>query len=364
MWNHSARVTATITTIDMRNRSENIIASILVALIAGSVTIGILTNRESGTGTAPHIKGMVELGTMIDTSRALVAGYNCHILRQYALDNNLTADIRLVPKGESYIDSLKCGVIDVLVLPFRENTEIHSDSLISSAPLDSMSVWYTNSKSGRMMKQINEWIKEWHDSEDYLNAKDIYLENYSPFKKSRTGALSPYDDIMKEKADSLGLDWRLICAIAYKESRFHIELRSNRGASGIMQIMPHTGQSMGASDLIDPEQSIEVAAKYLKHLFRLYRRIDSPKERRKFVLAAYNAGEGRIQDCLNYARFKGVDCEQWDNVSALFPEMSDSTIVANCNAIKLGTFKGIETEAYVRQVEGIYQRFCTICPGK
>lgn len=348
----------------MRNGADYIIAGILVALIAGSVAIGILTNRDRGNETRPHIRGMVELGTMIDTSRALVAGYNCHILRQYALDNNLYADIKLVPRGESYIDSLKCGVIDVLVLPFQDSTILQSDSLISSAPLDSMSVWYTNSRSGRMMKQINEWIKEWHESEDYLNSKDIYLENYSPFRKSRTGALSPYDDIMKEKADSLGLDWRLICAIAYKESRFHIELQSRRGACGIMQIMPHTGKHMGASDLTDPEQSIDVAARYLKHLFRLYRRIDSPLERRKFVLAAYNAGEGRIQDCLNYARFKGVDWEQWDNITALFPEMSDSTIVANCDAIKLGTFKGIETEAYVRQVNGIYQRFCTICPEK
>ncbi|MBP9998965.1 MAG: transglycosylase SLT domain-containing protein [Bacteroidales bacterium] len=348
----------------MRNRSEYITASILVALIVGSVTTGILTNRSQRAENKPHIRGMVELGTMIDTSRALVAGFNCHILRKYADDNNSTAEIRLVPKGESYLDSLKLGVIDVLVLPFLDSMGIQNDSLISSTPLDSMSVWYTNSNDRHWMKQINEWIREWHDSEDYLNSKDIYLENYSPFKKSRTGALSPYDDIMKEKADSLGLDWRLICAIAYKESRFHIELKSNRGASGIMQIMPNTGRSMGASDLSDPEQSIDVAARYLKHLFRIYRRIDSPQERRKFVLAAYNAGEGRIQDCLNYARFKGVDHEKWDNITALFPEMSDSTIVANCDAIKLGTFKGIETEAYVRQVNGIYQRFCTICPEK
>lgn len=348
----------------MRRTSEAIIFLVLLSLIIAGVVISFHNRGIPYPDDSRHIRAMVELDGMADTSKALIVGYNCHILKRFAEANAKTADIRLVPKNKTYLDSLKAGAIDILVVPYNDSLKSGYDSVLISAPLDSMCVWFTGRDNGRWMKEINYWIKEWHDSEDCMQARDMFLVHYSPFDSDGSGRLSPYDEIMKEKADSCGLDWRLLCAIAYKESRFHIEKSSPRGASGLMQIMPHTGRYMGATNLVDPEQSISTASRYLKRLSLQYRRADDLKERTKLILAAYNAGEGRIQDCINYARFRNLDPYSWDNIVSLIPEMNDSTMVTESGVVKLGVFKGVETIEYVGKVMDIYERFCRICPEK
>jgi membrane-bound lytic murein transglycosylase F len=82
----------------------------------------------------------------------------------------------------------------------------------------------------------------------------------------------------------------------------------------------------------------------------------------KFTLAAYNAGEGRIADCRNFAASKGIDKNSWDEIVSLIPLMREDSILEE-KSVKLGKFKGHETIAYVNNVMSLYESFCTIHPS-
>lgn len=169
--------------------------------------------------------------------------------------------------------------------------------------------------------------------------------------------ISPYDSLIKVYSDSAGLDWRLVAALIYHESKFDNDVRSHRGATGLMQMMPSTAEWLGAEDITDPIEGVRVGTLYLKRLHNAYRgHTDDPVERLKFALAAYNAGVGRIQDCIKFAAIRGVDSSSWDNIVALIPEMNDDSIL-ELDTIKFGKFKGTETIAYVDNVMNKYEQY-------
>ena len=169
--------------------------------------------------------------------------------------------------------------------------------------------------------------------------------------------ISPYDSLIKGYSDSAGLDWRLVAAVIYHESKFDNDVRSHRGATGLMQMMPSTAEWLGAGDISDPIEGVRVGTLYLKRIHNAYRNhTDDPVERLKFALAAYNAGVGRIQDCIKDAAIRGVDSSSWDNIVMLIPEMNSDEIL-ELDAIKFGKFKATETIAYVDNVLNKYEQY-------
>ena len=66
------------------------------------------------------------------------------------------------------------------------------------------------------------------------------------------------------------------------------------GASGLMQLMPLTAESMGVDDIFDPVQNINAGVRYFKKLMKLF------KQDVRLALAAYNAGIQRVQE------YKGI----------------------------------------------------------
>ena len=135
------------------------------------------------------------------------------------------------------------------------------------------------------------------------------------------------------------------------------DVRSHRGAAGLMQMMPSTAEWLGADDITDPIEGVRVGTLYLKRLHNAYRNhTDDPQERLKFALAAYNAGIGRIQDCIHFARLRGVDSSYWANIVSIIPEMRDDSIL-EIDTIKFGKFRGDETIAYVDNVLEKYEQY-------
>lgn len=169
--------------------------------------------------------------------------------------------------------------------------------------------------------------------------------------------ISPYDSIIKVYSDSAGLDWRLVAAVIYHESKFDNDARSHKGAVGLMQMMPETAEWLGAEDITDPIESVRMGTRYLRRLHRAYRgHTEDPDERLKFTLAAYNAGVGRIQDCIRYASMRGVDTSSWDNIATLIPEMNSDEIL-DLDTLRYGKFNGEETIAYVNNVLDKYAQY-------
>jgi hypothetical protein len=104
----------------------------------------------------------------------------------------------------------------------------------------------------------------------------------------------PFGGIIYTEAKKNDLPPELVAAVVHTESKFVPTARSNRGAVGLMQLVPKTGRWLGASNLSDPAQNIQAGAKYLRYLTD---RFGGDQQK---AVAAYNAGEGNVR------RFGGV----------------------------------------------------------
>ena len=306
------------------------------------------------------LKGIIDLGRLADTSKALLTGYNYYLLEKYAHSHGQSIDIRLAESEGAGLDSLRAGVIDIVVVPYIDT--LAKDDVLVSIPIDSMSVCLMGERHDGRMADFNKWVEAYHTSEAFEPTREKFLHVYSPYRSGRRDYLSPYDSLMKVHADSLGWDWRMFAAIVWKESCFHIEARSRRGAFGLMQMMPETAANFGLDNPLDPEQNIMAGAHYLKALQnRFIHYGDNMTERYKYILAAYNAGEGRIQDCIRYALYHNVDISYWQNIVNIIPKMNEPK-PEELELLRFGAFKGRETITYVEEVVNAYNNFCRICP--
>jgi soluble lytic murein transglycosylase-like protein len=124
---------------------------------------------------------------------------------------------------------------------------------------------------------------------------------YVLFKKGVPGAtvdgkgLQPakYSGPILAAARETQVDPALIHAVIAVESGYNPSARSSAGAVGLMQLMPETARHYGVKNRLDPAQSIQGGARYLRDLKILF------GDDLSLVLAAYNAGENAV---LKYGR--------------------------------------------------------------
>jgi len=96
------------------------------------------------------------------------------------------------------------------------------------------------------------------------------------------------DKLVEESAQQAGLRPDLVRAVIEQESGARPCAVSWKGAQGLMQLMPATSESFGVRDPFDPRQNVDAGTKLLKQLLTKYNNDVS------LALAAYNAGEGRV----------------------------------------------------------------------
>src|SRR3954454_16962690 len=129
-----------------------------------------------------------------------------------------------------------------------------------------------------------------------------------------------HEDIIRQQAADKGLDPALIAGIIYTESRFR-DQTSHAGAKGLMQLLPSTahdiarksgGTAFVQGDLGNPQVNIAYGSFYLRYLLHRY------GGNEVLAIAAYNAGEGRVDQWVFDARHKG---EAFDRARHIpFPE--------------------------------------------
>lgn len=333
-------------------------------LIVGALIVHPMTDRrihDTGGPGWDHLRCAIQIGGPVRTSEGLVYGYYYHLLREYAASTGVPVRIVLAREGESWTDSLVRGRVDIVAVPFRDSA--FYDGILVSRPLDSLCLWLVKKNGGEPVSRINKWIKSLEKEGFFASEHPRFMRPYNPYKRrSNTGFISPYDSIFRAWGDKIGWDWRLLAAIAYQESHFRIDVRSAKGAEGIMQIMPRTGQRYGVEDLVDPSGNIKAGAMLLKELSRLYR--ESAADRQewlKFVLASYNAGAARVKTYMKYATMNGVDVSRWDDVADILPQMKcDSLYLADSAGLSRINYQ--ETVHYVRRVLSLYGEFKRISP--
>jgi len=117
---------------------------------------------------------------------------------------------------------------------------------------------------------------------------------HAGFGKVGAPRMDAFPREFRAAAKTTGIDEAWLRAIAHAESYFDPKAVSDKGARGVMQLMPETIADYGVRDAFDAKQSILAGAKLLKALWRRY---EGDLER---VAAAYNAGPGAV------AQYDGV----------------------------------------------------------
>jgi hypothetical protein len=96
------------------------------------------------------------------------------------------------------------------------------------------------------------------------------------------------DRFIVESGARHGVDPVLLYSIMHRESSFKRFALSPKGARGLMQLMPGTAVRFGVTNIFDPRQNIEGAARYVRFL------LDKFDGDVRLTLAGYNAGEGAV----------------------------------------------------------------------
>jgi membrane-bound lytic murein transglycosylase MltF len=109
------------------------------------------------------------------------------------------------------------------------------------------------------------------------------------------------------------MDFLLMAAQGYQESRLDHSARSHVGAIGIMQIMPATGKELNVGNISELEPNIHGGVKYMRKVIDTYFK-DEPMDALNqglFAFASYNAGPGRVRQLRNEAKKRGLDPNVW-----------------------------------------------------
>lgn len=271
---------------------------------------------------------------------------------------------------EELIEQVSDGVIDYTVAE-RNVAEINErfyDNLDVSLPISFKQniAFGLNKKSPILQKRLNVWLSKFIKRESFSYIKRKYFEQIRSSIggeinfKSRRGTISPFDAILKAEGAKYNIDWRLVAALIFHESKFNPNARAFGGAYGLMQFMPGTGPKFGVYPTSPPETQIQGGYKYLHRITKLWAGIKNEEERNKFILASYNAGAGHILDAQRLAEKKGLNPHVWeDNVEKMVMNLGKHSYYTD-EVVKSGAFRGNITIRYVRGITSRYATYKTL----
>ncbi len=153
---------------------------------------------------------------------------------------------------------------------------------------------------------INRYFRDFDWAKNALAAED-----YQRFKKV-VGIFQTY-------GKQYGVDYLMVAAQGYQESRLDQNAKSSAGAIGIMQLLPSTAKdaNVGIPDISTEDANIHAGIKYLDFIRKRYFSDPGIDQFNKtmFAFAAYNAGPARIRRLRDKAAKAGYDPNVWfDNV--------------------------------------------------
>lgn len=284
--------------------------------------------------------------------------------------------------GDIYIDTLSSKLSDGEIMELVAKGEIKYTIVdenvakinASNLPILDIDVpisysqriaWVTRKKAKNLTKIVNEWILKNRKKKRYNVIYNKYFKNKYSYKKRersdyyslKNSQISKYDNLIKEYAQKLNWDWRLLSALIFQESHFDPKANSWAGAKGLMQVMPSTAEELNIKDLSDPKESIRGGTTYLKQMYNQFESIPDSITRIKFAMAAYNCGLGHVIDAQRLAEENKLNPYEWDNnvdkmlLALRFP--------ANFNKpfIKFGYVRGTEPVNYVNEIFQRYEQY-------
>jgi len=227
--------------------------------------------------------------------------------------------------------------------------------------------WSVRADNPMLLAALNDFIEREYRGLFYNVLRSRYFESRASlafaeddeWRSDRSGRISPFDDLVKTEAARHDLDWRLLVAQMYQESRFLTDRVSFAGAAGLMQLLPQTASDLDVTDIFDPEQSIRGGAAYLRTQLDAFSDLP-PETQTRFALASYNAGRGHVLDARRLAKRLGLSPDRWyghvERAILLLqrPEYYEQARYGYC--------RGSECVRYVNEIDRRYRAYVDLVP--
>ena len=189
--------------------------------------------------------------------------------------------------------------------------------------------------------------------EETGDMRPFQYEESREFQANLSERLPRYQPLFEAASVQTGVDWRLLAAIGYQESKWNPLAESADGAFGLMMLTSDTAEAMGIADRSNPAQSISAGARYFASVHeKVPDRIPEP-DRTWFAVAAYNVGFGHVEDARILAQTRGKDPDSWKDVKDQLPLLGEERWYS---LVKRGYARGWEPVQFVDRV----QRFLTL----
>ena len=224
----------------------------------------------------------------------------------------------------SLLEMANAGIIDYVIqddyvaniwVDVMENISTSDVSVSNSGDI----AWALRKDAPKLAATVNAFIDE--------NRKGSLLGNIlfkryfedvewisNPIQETRDrDRLLALRDYFKAASEEQKIQWLLLAAQGYQESRLDQSVVSSAGAVGVMQLLPSTAKDpvIGGANIHDARENIIGGARYLRYLRDRYEGIGDRFTPWSFAFAAYNAGPGRLRQARKLAGEKGLDPDKW-----------------------------------------------------
>ncbi len=268
--------------------------------------------------------------------------------------------IETAPRAADPVEDVERGDADYAIVDAREfsfSHHLYPDVAAGFALGDDRPVqWVVRRGAPKLYEEVNEFFRDISRTGELArlvqlssgNSREFEYEESRQFEAMVTSRLPHYRSYFEQAAAATGVDWRLLAAIAYQESKWDPVARSPNGAFGLMMLTSSTAEEMGIDDRTNPRQNILAGAKYfLEVMSKIPERIPEP-DRTWFAVAAYNVGFGHLEDARILAQSRGLNPDSWADVSRQLPLLADEQWYGHA---KRGYCRGWEPVQYVSRIQ-------------
>jgi membrane-bound lytic murein transglycosylase MltF len=256
-----------------------------------------------------------------------------HRFRQEGRNEIILQDASELLEDEDLLEMVNAGLLDWAVVDdykariwadIFENLSLREDIVFRDGGQIAYAV---RENSPQLVEALNEFLRSHRQGTLTGNILiNRYLKDFDWAKNALgTGDYKRFQDVVdifRAYGEQYGVDYLMVAAQGYQESRLDQGARSRAGAVGIMQLLPSTAKdpNVGIPDITKVEPNIHAGVKYLDFIRKRY--FSDPGMDRfnqtMFAFAAYNAGPARIRKLRDKAAKQGYDPNLWfDNVEVI-----------------------------------------------
>jgi peptidoglycan lytic transglycosylase F len=273
--------------------------------------------------------------------------------------------VQTAPSSADPIEDVDSGNADYAISDAREFSfarHLYPNVLVGFALPDTRPVqWVVRKGAPALLESVDQFFGALAQSGELSqlvqeasgDTRRFEYEESREFQTHVAERLPRYRTWFEEAAVQAGLDWRLLAAVGYQESKWDPRAVSDEGAAGLMMLTADTAQAMGIKDRSDPQQSIFAGARYLAQVRQMIPDRIAEPDRTWLTIAAYNVGFGHLEDARIIAQALGKDPDSWTEVREELPLLAQGRWYARA---KRGYARGWEPVQFVDRI----QRFLTL----